>query len=126
MSEPPSTLCCLALWEWLPMLTACVRIFSNVPGTLHQYDIMPWHLQATYRASHGMKPWYWVDPKGSRIEGGLWKGMTTPPRLRKGLEFVTVKDAGHMSPGDQGAAVASLVGRWLAGARFLGEEGLEL
>lgn len=88
-----------------------INHFSNIGGGLLQYDNLPWHGQAGYRANRSLKPWYWSDAEGNEHEGGLRKGISEG----KGLNFVTIHDAGHMAPGDQREAVAYLVGRWLAG-----------
>lgn len=63
-----------------------------------------------------LKPWYWVDGQERSVVGGLWKGT---PQHQKGLEFLSVKDAGHMSPADQRGAVTSIVGRWIANGGML-------
>lgn len=54
-----------------------------------------------------MDNWDWKDSEGNVHQGGQVKGIDR-------LQFIGVDDAGHMCPGDQKAAVASVVDRWLA------------
>ena len=95
---------------------------SNQPGAIRQYDSQPWYRQAAYRAAGELKPWYWLASGGDAVLGGFWKGTPEPER---GLELVTVKDAGHMAPGDQRAAVASIFGRWISNNGLLGHGSLD-
>ncbi|KAH6991343.1 Alpha/Beta hydrolase protein [Ilyonectria sp. MPI-CAGE-AT-0026] len=88
----------------------------NLPGTLREYDNLPWHRQAAYRSVNDLKPWYWVDDQERSVVGGLWKGT---PQHQKGLEFLSVKDAGHMSPADQRGAVTSIIKSWVNGVQLL-------
>ncbi|KAF3023099.1 hypothetical protein E8E14_013407 [Neopestalotiopsis sp. 37M] len=96
---------------------------SNQPGIIRQYEDLPWHRQAAYRAEMTFRPWSWTDRDGKTHQGGLWKGT---PQREKGLEFVSVKDAGHMSPADQRGAVTSIFGRWLANGGLLRTEDLSV
>lgn len=86
-----------------------IYTFRNVPGSILQYDRLPWHGQASYRSVRELESWYWTDQNGVTHEGGLLKA--TP--AHKGLEFITINDAGHMAPGDQRGSVSSVVGQWL-------------
>ena len=90
----------------------------NYPGTFQEYESLPWHGQAAYQSVHTFPTWYWVDEEGVRREGGKWKAV---PGVDKGLEYLLVKDAGHMAPGDQRGAVASAVGIWLKNGGRLGD-----
>ncbi|ETS76921.1 hypothetical protein PFICI_10795 [Pestalotiopsis fici W106-1] len=91
-------------------------VTCNQPGIIREYDNLPWHRHAAYRAEKAFRTWTWTDRAGKTHQGGVWKGT---PQREKGLEFVSVKDAGHMSPADQRGAVTSIFGRWLANGGLL-------
>ncbi|KAJ5719877.1 Alpha/Beta hydrolase protein [Penicillium malachiteum] len=90
----------------------------NYPGTFQEYENLPWHGQAAYQSVDTLQTWYWMDEEGVRQEGGKWKAA---PGVDKNLEYLLVKDAGHMAPGDQRGAVASAVGAWLRNGGHLGD-----
>ncbi|KAH7063615.1 Alpha/Beta hydrolase protein [Macrophomina phaseolina] len=88
------------------------RRLGNIPGTLRLYDGLGWRGQAGYRAQK-LEERYWKDGSGKASRGGVTKSF-------RNLQFCSIDDAGHQSPGDQRGAVASLFGRGLEEIRERG------
>ncbi|KAH7407100.1 carboxypeptidase Y [Cadophora sp. MPI-SDFR-AT-0126] len=75
-------------------------------ANMRVYDNLPWKGQASYR-HEVFRDWQWIDDRdGKTRKGGQVKGVDR-------LFFVTVDDAGHMSPADQPQAVQRIVNSWV-------------
>lgn len=77
----------------------------NTPGQIYMYDRLSWNGQQVFKSA-AWKDWTYEDASAKFRRGGSCKGT------RK-LYFVGVDGAGHTAPGDQPAAVLSVVRDWI-------------
>lgn len=86
-------------------------IIVNTEGQIRVWDSLPWKKWAPYRLAK-FADWYYPKVGGRTshlVKAGQVKGIVNK------LQFLTVEEAGHASPGDQPEAVNFAVDCWVSG-----------